>query len=115
LRTKISQSTDIIFQAKPQTKVTVQTYHNVYVYTVRRLWIAYALATAGAIVPVALGLYAIFATGASYSNEFSTILRVSRRAHLDKDVSDVAANGRDPLPKNLAKATLTVFKQEEMR
>jgi hypothetical protein len=84
------------------------------VYTVRRLWIAYALATLGAAVPVALGLYTIFATGASYSNEFSTILRVSRRAHLDKDVSDLAADGRDPLPKDLAKVTLTVFvKQDE--
>jgi hypothetical protein len=84
------------------------------VYTVRRLWIAYALATLGAAIPVALGLYTIFATGASYSNEFSTILRVGRRAHLDKDVSDVAADGRDPLPKDLAKATLTVFvKQDE--
>jgi hypothetical protein len=84
------------------------------VYTVRRLWIAYALATLGAAVPVALGLYTIFATGASYSNEFSTILRVSRRAHLDKDVSDLAADGRDPLPKDLAKVMLTVFvKQDE--
>jgi hypothetical protein len=84
------------------------------VYTVRRLWIAYALATLGAAIPVALGLYTIFATGASYSNEFSTILRVSRRAHLDKDVSDLAADGRDPLPKDLAKVTLTVFvKQDE--
>jgi hypothetical protein len=81
---------------------------------VRKLWIAYALATLGAAVPVALGLYTIFATGASYSNEFSTILRVSRRAHLDKDVSDLAADGRDPLPKDLAKVTLTVFvKQDE--
>jgi hypothetical protein len=83
------------------------------VYTVRRLWVAYALATLGAAIPVALGLYTIFATGASYSNEFSTILRVSRRAHLDKEVSDVAADGRDPLPKDLAKVTLTVFKQDE--
>lgn len=82
-------------------------------YTVRKLWIAYALATLGAVVPVALGLYTIFATGASYSNEFSTILRVSRRAYLDKDVSDVADDGRDPLPEDLAKATLTVFKQDE--
>ena len=75
-------------------------------YTSLRLWVAYALATLGAAIPVALGLYAIFATGASYSNDFSTILRVSRRAHLDKDVSDKAADGRDPLPKDLAKATL---------
>jgi hypothetical protein len=91
----------------PQTKVTVQTYHNVYVYTARRLWIAYALAASCATIAVALGLYTIVATGASYSNEFSTILRVSRHAHLEKEVSDGAADGRDPLPKYLAKATLT--------
>jgi hypothetical protein len=83
------------------------------VYTARRLWIAYALAASCATIAVALGLYTIVATGASYSNEFSTILRVSRHAHLDKEVSDGAADGRDPLPKYLAKATLTVVKQDE--
>jgi hypothetical protein len=97
----------------PQTNVRTPTYHNVYVYTARRLWIAYALAASCATIAVALGLYTIVATGASYSNEFSTILRVSRHAHLDKEVSDGAADGRDPLPKYLAKATLTVVKQDE--
>ena len=97
----------------PQTNVTVQTYYNVYVYTARRLWIAYALAASCATIAVALGLYTIVATGASYSNEFSTILRVSRHAHLEKEVSDGAADGRDPLPKYLAKATLTVVKEDE--
>ena len=84
-----------------------------YVYTARRLWIAYALAASCATIAVALGLYTIVATGASYSNEFSTILRVSRHAHLEKEVSDGAADGRDPLPKYLAKATLTVVKEDE--
>jgi hypothetical protein len=97
----------------PQTKVTVQTYHSVYVYTARRLWIAYALAASSAIVAVAIGLYTIVSTGTSYSNEFSTILRVSRHAHLDHEGSQGAADGRDPLSKYLAKATLTVVKQDE--
>lgn len=97
----------------PQTKVKVQTYHNVYIYTAHRLWIAYALAASCAIVAVALGLYTIVATGASYSNEFSTILRVSGHAHLDHEVSQEAADGRDPLPEYLAKATFTVIKVDE--
>lgn len=82
-------------------------------YTASRLWIAYTLAASCAVIAVALGLYTIVATGASYSNEFSTVLRVSRHAHLDQEVSQGAASGQDPLPKYLAKATLTVNKKEE--
>jgi len=88
--------------------VASATYHNVYSYTHRRLWITYGVALLCATVGVALGLHAIVAGGASYSNEFSTILRVSRHAHLDHEIAQCDAAGRDPLPKYLAKATLTM-------
>jgi len=98
----------------PKTKVNVQTYHNVYVYSARNLWIAYAFVITGATIAVAIGLYTIFTTGAWYSNEFSTILRVGRHAVLDKEVLPDAADGRDPLPEYLAKATLMVVKPEKI-
>ena len=88
------------------------TYHNVYQYTRRRLWITYGVSLLCATVAVALGLHAIIAGGASYSNEFSTILRVSRHAYLDHEVAQCDAAGTDPLPKYLAKATLTIAKDE---
>jgi hypothetical protein len=117
----ISQSTDFLSRPNrtdtanlPQTKVKVQTYHNVYVYEARKLWIAYGSAILFATFAVALGLYTIVATGASYSNEFSTILRVGRHTHLPEGVSPRFDDGRDPLPKDLAKATLTVVRQERI-
>jgi hypothetical protein len=97
----------------PTTPVASETYHNIYSYTRRRLWIAYGVSLLCATVAVALGLHAIFASGASYSNEFSTILRVSRHAHLDYEVARSDASGRDPLPKYLAKSTLMIAKDEE--
>jgi hypothetical protein len=97
----------------PQTDVKVRIYHNIYVYAARRLCIAYSVALACATIVVALGLYAIITNGASYSNEFSTILRVSRHALLDHEVSPGATDGRDPLPEDLAKATLMVVKKYE--
>jgi hypothetical protein len=92
----------------PKTPVASATYHNVYSYTRHRLWVTYGVALLCATVAVAIGLYAIIASGASYSNEFSTILRVSRHAHLDHEVARRDAAGRDPLPKYLMKATLTM-------
>jgi hypothetical protein len=101
------------YASSPTTPVWSETYHNVYSYTSRRLWVAYGVSLLCATVAVALGLHAIFAGGASYSNEFSTILRVSRHAYLDYEVARDDATGRDPLPKYLAKSTLTVAKDEE--
>ena len=115
----ISQSTDFLSRPNrtdtanlPQTKVKVQTYHNVYVYEARKLWIAYGSAILVATFAVAFGLYTIVATGAFYSNEFSTVLRVGRHTHLPE--GPTFDDGRDPLPKYLAKATLTVTRQERI-
>jgi hypothetical protein len=46
--------------------------------------------------------------GASYSNDFTTILRVSRCANLDHDDIDPNDDGRDPLPDPLAKTVLNL-------
>lgn len=46
-------------------------------------------------------------SGASFSATFSTILRVSHEAKLSTPVCDADADGRDPLPKHLAKAELS--------
>ena len=52
------------------------------------------------------GMLAILLSGASYSGNFSTIMRVSRTAKLSVDVSDQDGSGCDPLPKYLEKARL---------
>jgi hypothetical protein len=53
-----------------------------------------------------MGLYALALNAESYSNSFSTILRVSRTADLSVEVRNEDHSGRDPLPDYLKYATL---------
>lgn len=101
------------YASLPKTPVASEDYHNVYLYTRPRLWIAYGIALLCAIIAVTLGLHAVFASGASYSSEFSTILRVSRHAHLSHEVAQCDATGWDPLPRYIAKTTLTIALDEQ--
>lgn len=94
--------------ALPQTTIASETFHNVYVYTARRLWISYVVPLLCASTAVALGLHTIFTSGASYSNQFSTVLRVARHSQFDHEVDLNDEIGRDPLPKHLARSRLTM-------
>ena len=47
-------------------------------------------------------------SGASYSNNFSTIVRVSRTAELSNEVKDDDRTGYDPLPTYLKHARLYI-------
>jgi hypothetical protein len=75
----------------------------VYIYNSYKLWLAYGIALASSMIAVAVGLYTMVANNASYSNEFSTILRVAYHAISDPKL-DVEDNGSDPLVKGLAEA-----------
>jgi hypothetical protein len=75
----------------------------VYVYNSYKLWLAYGIALASSMVAVAVGLYTMVSNNASYSNEFSTIVRVAHHAISDPKL-DAEDNGRDPLVKDLAEA-----------
>jgi hypothetical protein len=75
----------------------------VYVYNSYKLWLAYGIALASSVVAVAVGLYTMASNNASYSNEFSTIVRVARHAISDPKL-DTEDNGSDPLIKSLAEA-----------
>jgi hypothetical protein len=91
------------------------TYRNVYIYTKYKLWLAYGVAIACATTAVSIGLYTIFSTGASYSSDFSTILRAARGAALSNEVELSDADGRDPLPKYLKKTSIAVSTKQEGR
>lgn len=84
-------------------KVNYEAYHNVYVYNPYKLWLAYGIALALSMIAVAIGLYTIVSNSASYSNEFSTIVRVAHCAISDPKL-DAKDNGSDPLVKDLAEA-----------
>lgn len=82
-------------------------YYNVYVYNARDLILPYGISIGCAMLCVAIGLWALIHTGATYSNRFSTILRTTRDPCFDRLV-DPSDDGSDPLPRNIAKAELAL-------
>ena len=87
--------------------MTVEYWRNIYVYSPDLLLLPYACSVALATVAVIWGTICLVHNGASFSVNFSTILRVSHEARLTAPVDDADADGRDPLPKHLAKAELS--------
>nr|OQO30787.1 hypothetical protein B0A51_01448 [Rachicladosporium sp. CCFEE 5018] len=92
------------YAPEPSALVTFSTFHNVYTYSYRTLWIAYGLAIVFATLSVLGGAIALLLNGASYSTTFSTIVRVGRTVQLSEEVSAADGEGFEPLPKHLAKA-----------
>lgn len=85
-----------------------KTFHNVYTYSVRKLWIAYGVAIIVTAISAMLELVAVAASGASYSssNSFSAIFRLARGALMSTDVQSGDLDGKEPLPEHLAKAKI---------
>lgn len=92
--------------APPLTKVTYNTYHNVYAYSPTKLWIAYGVAILFAVISSLMGLFAIAANGASYSHSFSSIFRFARGATMSVELKHSDTFGRDPLPNYLSRAKI---------
>jgi hypothetical protein len=91
--------------------VTFETYHSVYTYNARTLWIAYSLAILFTAVTIVIGWIAMYSNEVAYGASFSTVLRACRiqgegvvpvQTDLDGD------DGSQPLPKSLAKATIVM-------
>ena len=57
---------------------------------------------------MAIGLVVIVLNGASYKDNFSTILRVSRTAALSKEVKESEGDGTEPLPPHLANSRVVI-------
>lgn len=77
-----------------------------YTYNKGTLWIAYGIAMAFTAMAVAGGLTAMILDSASYSNYFSSILRISRTARLSTKIQPQDGTGQDPLPDYLKVARL---------
>lgn len=91
-----------------ESEVTFNTYHNVYVYAYATPWVAYGLAIFFTAIAMALGMLAIALNNGTYTNDFSTILRTSRAAEMSEEVREEERDGRQPLPRLLAKAQIIV-------
>lgn len=90
------------------TTVTVTSTHNVYRYDAMRLWTAYGAALAAALLAAVIGLTSLVKAGASYSNRFSTVVRVSRDQSLAFTIDHQDRGGQDPLPDYIGKARFSV-------
>lgn len=84
--------------------MTFHRYHNVYSYAAHKLWLPYGIALALTTLVVIAGLATMFLNHASYSSNFSTILRAAHGAQLSTEIQEGDAHGQDPLPKYLAEA-----------
>ena len=92
--------------APPQANVTFHAFHNVYVYSALKLWIAYGLAILFTATASVIGLFAMDANGASYSHNFSSIFRAARGAKISVELKDEDTLGNDPLPSYLSAANV---------
>ncbi|CAK1366675.1 hypothetical protein CB0940_10068 [Cercospora beticola] len=88
--------------------IVVSRYEIVYFYNWQRLAISYSVVLLLALVAMFVGLYTIFSTGQSYSNNFSTILRVAQNENLAALIEERDRKGQDPLPSHIAKAKFGV-------
>lgn len=89
------------------TNVTFSNYHNVYIYSASKLWLAYGSAILASAAAVVAGLLALRANGVSYTDSFSTALRTTRNAELTVSIHRLDIGGHDPLPRYLADAEVT--------
>jgi hypothetical protein len=90
------------------TNVSIEGYENVYNYDSVTLWIAYSLSILFTLLAVMAGITAFSLNEASYSEKFSTMLRISRTAELSVELKERDGSGIDPLPKYLKYARLHI-------
>ncbi|MDI1487031.1 MAG: hypothetical protein OHK93_006294 [Ramalina farinacea] len=98
------------FAPPNSTNVSLPIFHNIYTYDRETLWISYGLSIFFTTLAATAGIIAVLLNGASYSNNFSTIVRVARTADLSTEILDKERDGfgRDPLPKYLKHARLNM-------
>lgn len=90
--------------------VTTETWFNEYTYHQRNLLLSYGIALALSLIACSYGCSSIYRNGVSYSNNFSTVLRTTK-GHLEGFnalLTTADSTGMDPLPRHLAKAQLTL-------
>jgi len=88
-------------------------YHNVYFYSPGTLWLAYGIAILFSSISATVGIVAVYSNGLSYSNDFSTVLRVSRHADMTVEIHSSDIDGSDPLPRYLAKCNIAFPPKED--
>jgi hypothetical protein len=88
--------------------VSLQTFSISFRYDITTFWISYGLSLFATLLAIFAGSVALVLNGASFSNEFSTIARISRSAGMSVEMKREDTVGSDPLPSYLKHAQLDV-------
>ncbi|KAK7887327.1 hypothetical protein LTR67_009747 [Exophiala xenobiotica] len=93
---------------------TSRWFRSDYVYEPEALIIAYFISNTMSLLCIGIGAFAIYKNGACFTNNFSTIVRVTN--HLDfEDLIDEARDrsGADPLPKHIGDTVISLGQQRQ--
>jgi hypothetical protein len=88
--------------APPPINVTFPLSVSTYIYAREKLWLTYGIAIPLSVASTIFGTAVMFVGRKSFGN-FSTILRATRHAELDNEVTASDTTGSAPLPRYLAK------------
>jgi hypothetical protein len=95
------------FPLETTVNATALNFQNALFYAPRTLIITYGATILLASVCLAVGVAAMYNNGVAYTNNFSTILRITRDAAFDRLIEDDEDRaGADPLPTHIADATI---------
>lgn len=86
--------------------ITLRNFHNVYVYSATKLWLAYGLSILFTLVATAIGFWALVTEGASYRDNFSTVFRIARGADVSVAMNEEDLDGNDPIPAHVKNASI---------
>lgn len=88
--------------------VAVTTYGLVYSYATQTLWLAYGIALGMTLLSMLLGTISIYHNGgASYTTEFSTILRAAHCIDYSEPIRSEDTDGKDPTPQYIKELTIS--------
>ena len=96
-----------------EVEATSKFFRSDYVYEPAALIIAYAISNVISLLCVMVGIYAIYKNGASFTNNFSTIVRVTNHLDLEDQIDEKDRSGADPLPKHLADNEILLGQERE--
>jgi hypothetical protein len=80
---------------------------NKYSYNALSLLAAYGAALLGEIICLTIGFYALYINRKTYTNDFSSIMRATRRSELDALVVESESNGADPAAEHMLNALIS--------
>lgn len=78
-----------------------------YTYRPTDIYIAYGSAVLCASICTIIGCIALYLNQASYSSDFTTVIRTTRRREISELITEQDSTGADPLGKAIAKVSVT--------